>query len=314
MPTAIELKTAIRERLDAMRWPDSSRVFPALSIVEAPIPPPTDMQLPIAWIAERSERFDADNPFQADITVAVTIYQQDLRDRTGEAAIRGDGADAGAATSRGLDQITRRVGEQIGYLGPTYAIRNVQTTWGATQIREGEWIVYRELSFTATVSTDASFGIRGTVYSTGTLTLVDSLANSYPLGEVSNLELSISEMDLRSDGEDEGGGWSLIQQGAFKVQVDCEMRGWDSTANSIFEGIANANAGLDKTSYTATYTPRDGDGDSITFVLQNCKVFRPRLRARFAPTREMVRAFSLVATSENVASMLTWGTVTEVGS
>lgn len=314
MPTAIELKTAIRGRLDAMRWSGSDRVFAAASILETPVPPTAYAnyrQLPAAWITERSMRFDEDNPYQADLTLAIVVYGTDWRDDTGEAAIRGNAGEDGTEVNRGLDQIARRVGEQIGYLGPTYAIRNVQTNWGATSIDQNQWIVWRELTFTATVSTDADATVLSTVYSTGTLTLVAG-ANSYPLGEVSNLELEIEELDLRSDGEDENGGWTLAQQGAYRVQVNCEMRGWNSTANQIFGSIGNAGAGLDKTQYTATYTPRDGSDDSIKFVLSNAVVWRPRLRARFAPTKEMVRAFSLVAVSDDVADMLDWGTVAEV--
>lgn len=266
--------------------------------------------MPMVWIKEESQRIDDDLPYLSTMTLSVTVYSTDWRDATGEAALRGDGDEDGAATARGLDQMARRVAEQIGYLGRTYVdIRNVQTQWDAYQMDQSTWIAYRSIRFTATVNTDSAFVGTGIIYTTGTLALTPTGGDDISLGEVSNLTLNVKELDLTSDGEDEGGGWNDALEGAYLISVDCDFRGWDDTREAIFRTFQNNGAGVRKPRYTLVYTPRDAGAGAFEFTLRDVTVNLLNMRAQMAPTREFLRrvTFRSVSDGASANAMLTMG-------
>lgn len=136
------------------------------------------------------------------------------------------------------------------------------------------------------------------IYASGHLTV-----DGATVGLAREVLLEATYVRAPIEGEDRGGGIVDAVQSAWHVELFAEFRGFDNDLSQLIPAYSGESGGKLLTPRTVAFVA-DGAG-TPSFTLANAVLGTDRMRMRFAPHVELVRAMSWQATHQDLGAILT---------
>lgn len=136
------------------------------------------------------------------------------------------------------------------------------------------------------------------IYASGSISI-----DGAPVGLAREVILEATYVQASIEAEDRGGALVDAFQSAWSVTLSAEFRGLDGDLSQLIPAFSAKSAGRLLRPSKVVFTSDSGFNPS--FVLENAIMDTARLRMRFAPNVELVRAISWNAIHPNLEDILT---------